>query len=193
MKNFATFVVWALLLVVAGAEPFDFTPRASSYLCEDIVFHNIKFKQGSMDVTYDPPRNWECSGGGEHGYIRPQDRGSSIRGEMLHFDNTPPIKLDEDGYKALKTMAATYVPGKPEDVQLLSEDRSAVNIYTHPAVEYTFSCKIFGLPSKVCVVISPIQREQFVFVLRGDAKEFDDAQLSFVKSLYSLTWRKPTN
>lgn len=185
-----SFLSCLIAVVAATAEPVDLTPCQHSYRVENFEFPDVRFSQGTMDILYAPPRKWICSGGGEHAALQPPEPGSSVRAEIIHHDKTPDFSFDEEGLKALRERALALLPGDPATTRLLSEVKSPIQINRHETMEYTYSTVLFGRNYRILVLLLPMEKEEFVFLLRAEEKEFDLGQRSFVRSLCSWRWEK---
>ena len=188
------FLISALILAGCGtvdwvrAIPVDFTPRPRDYEIDGVRLHQIGFRQGTHEILYRPSGGWECSGTPEGASLRLTGTVSTIRVEMKHRDNTPPVAFDEEGLKALRSRAQALLPAA-DKLTLETEVRGPVLINDKETMEYIYTGLLFARSYKFLVLLAPMGNEQFSFVLYSSEKEFDDASKDFIGSLMRLFWK----
>lgn len=188
MRPRFTFVfAFALLSSLPGlrAAPVDFTPQPFSFVRDGVPFREFKFYQGSQQIEYRPPQDWDCTGTPEAATVRP-DKDSSVRAEIRHQEipNFTPA-FDQESLEALRALATALVPPLSQ-LKLEAEHRAPLLINRHETVDYTFSGVMFAQKYKFYVLLLPMENEEFSFVLYANEKEFDAASKAFLSSIFTF-------
>jgi len=169
------------------AAPVDFTPRPFVTELDGVKFQDIKFIQGGQEICYRPLQGWVASGSPEVARFRP-DSESAVRVEFTHSDGTSAPAWDEEGVKDLRQRAMAVLP-PVQELKLLSELRSPLQMNGHATIAFTYSGVLFSQKYKIYLLLLPLESEQFNFFLYAPEKDFDKASKLFLSSLFGLQWK----
>ena len=195
MTRFVLPLLVAASLVAGGelqALPVDFTPRPYEHLSDGGVYRGFAFLHGPQRVVYLPPPGWTWAGDAAKVSLRPPEGPSSARAEFIHTEGTPPPPdWDQAGINLLIQRAQTLLPPLAHGVQLADLRQNPIRIDGHETVLFVFTGQMYAQTFQFFVVLLPLEKEQFGFVLYAEKKEYEAAATVLMRSLGTMRWEKP--
>lgn len=180
-----------LLLLATGcvalnARALDLTPVPSFKELEGFKIPVTTFLDGNRKVVYEPPREWELSGGGAQLRLFPSKIAESeARFQLYKRDSPASQKVPED----LKKSATTLLPGDSADIRLVTQYKNPFMLGATGSSEFIFSytanARLFSA-SIAIVDLSP--RERLVITTTARAPDFNAVRLEVISSLFRWTW-----
>lgn len=176
----------ALLISTAGLAyaDLDLTPRQQEYELEGVKLHQLVFADGGHDVTYCPPRNWECSGNSSRFILHPT-AGSSAEAEITASKVERAESFDEASIKRLTDEALASVPRGASNVVLVSQQRNPLLIDRKETLLVVISYEYYSQSYQRSVMFLNRKNEQIRFQLTCYRDAFRELQKTFERSHYS--------
>jgi hypothetical protein len=176
----------AALISTAGLvyANLDLTPRQQEYELEGVTLHQVVFADGQQQVTYAPPRNWECSGNGNRFVLHPA-AGSSAEAEITATKSEGAEGFDDASIKRLTDEVLASVPRGASNVVLVSQQRNPLLIGRKETFLVVISYDYYSQPYQRSVMFLNRKNEQIRFQLTCYRDAFRELQKAFESSHYS--------
>lgn len=180
-------LVIGLISIASTQAGIDFTPTISERELAGIKFKQLNFKHNGRVVTYEQPKGWKYSGGGNSLKLNPPDV-AQADAEIDQVRLEAPQKLDEETVKALQAQVLASVPKDSQNVTLVSEEKNPFRINQHETYAITISYVAFGQEFQRWVLFLNLPDTQVRFRFTARKADFDKGQKAFRASLFSWKW-----
>ncbi|MDQ2949144.1 MAG: hypothetical protein M3Y27_24935 [Acidobacteriota bacterium] len=173
-----------MLLVGTARAELQLSPRPFTYEIDGAKFSQVAFTDGDKEVTYVPPRGWECSGSGSQLRLRPKDK-SEAEATVTRTALPQPMVFDEETIKSLTQQVMAALPSGSSNVQLVGQDLNPVLIDKKETLLVTMSYTLYGDTYGRSVMFMNRGKEQIRFQLVSRLADFKDLQSAFQQSHFS--------
>ena len=177
----------SLIGVTSIQAGIDFTPTTSERELAGIKFKQLRFNHNGRVVTYEQPKGWKYSGGGNSLKLNPPDP-LRADAEIDQSRLEVPQNLDEETIKALREQVLASVPKDSQNVTVVSEEKNPFRINNHETYAVTISYVAFGQEFQRWVLFMNLPDTQVRFRFTARKAEFEKAQKAFRGSLFSWKW-----
>jgi hypothetical protein len=176
----------AALISTAGLAyaDLDLAPRQQEYELEGVKLHQLVFTDGEKNVTYSPPRNWECSGNRNRFVLHPATQ-SGAEGEITATKSASVENFDQATIKRLTDEVLASVPQGATNVGLVSQQLNPLLIDRKETFLVVISYDYYGQPYQRSVMFLNRKNEQIRFQLTCYRNVFRELQKAFESSHYS--------
>ncbi|MEI6560903.1 MAG: hypothetical protein WCO68_02345 [Verrucomicrobiota bacterium] len=194
MTRFVLPLLVGACLVVGGevrALPVDFTPRPYEHSSDGGIYRGFEFIHGQQKVVYLPPPGWTWVGDAAKVSLRPPEGANSARAEFTHTEGTPPPPAwDQAGINVLIQRAQALLPPLAQGVQIADLRQNPIFIDGHETALFVFTGHLYAQTYQFFVLLLPLEKEQFAFVLYAEKKEYEAAATALIRSLGAMRWAK---
>lgn len=180
-------LVIGLLSVASTQAGIDFSPTISERELAGIKFKQLHFKHNGRVVTYEQPKGWKYSGGGNSLKLSPPEA-AQADAEIDQSSLETPQNLDEETVKKLQAQVLASVPKDSQNVTLVSEEKNPFRINQHETYAVTISYTAFGQEFQRWVLFMNLPDTQVQFRFTARKGDFEKAQKAFRQSLFSWKW-----
>lgn len=184
MNTFKMAVVACVSLAATlQAEPFDFTPVKSVRQQDGMSYPQLIFTRGEKKVTYEAPRDWVVTGGGNSlQFTPPKLTQAQATIEQVHLET--PQTFDDATTKQLQQLALSSAPEGSLNLALAGEEKSPLKISGHDTYEVVVSYDLFGQPYKTSVLFADFGDTQLRFRFTAKKDDFEQAHALFRGTLF---------
>ncbi len=177
------------LAVVSRAHAgIDFTPTAGERTLEGIVFKQLVFHQNGRPITYEQPRGWTFSGGGNGIKFSPADV-SQAQAFIEQVPLAAPLVMDDATVAKLREQAMATVPNGAQNVVLVSEEKNPLPIHQRETYAVTISYDFYGEVYNTSVLFANLDDTQLRFRTVARKADFENVRRAFRASLFTLSWQ----
>jgi hypothetical protein len=154
---------------------------------EGVKFTRLAFNSdGSAEVTYTPPKDWNYSGTPTKLTLHPPGK-APAEGTIATLKLPAPQSLDDETTARLTQETLASVPQGSTTVVLVSQEKSPVTIGEKETYQVVVSYEFFGQKfQKSVLFLNRSATEQVRFQLVSRAADFPDLQRLFMTSLFSI-------
>jgi hypothetical protein len=181
-----TIVLVFLLCSTVARAGLDLTPRLSEYNLEGIKFRQLVFLEARKEVTYLPPRDWDCSGSFARLVLHPAKK-AQAEATVTKEPPSQTIAFNDENTKMLVAEALRCVPSESTEISVTAQVKNPLLISGKETFLVTLSYTLYGetYARSVLFLNRDMDQLRFQFVSRAD--DFKDLQKEFQRSLCS--WR----
>lgn len=180
------FTLGCLLCVATARAELLLNPQAATYEVDGVKVAKVVFTDGNKEISYVPPRGWECSGSSAELMLRPKDK-CQAEATITRMPLSQESGFDEATTQSLIKDAIAAVPPESSNVQLVAQSLNPVFINKKETFLVTMSYTLFGDTYGRSVMYMNRGKEQFRFQLVARLSDFKDLQQSFQQSHF--TWQ----
>jgi hypothetical protein len=182
-----------LLLLLAGAgvasvarADLDLSPTESIHTLDQIKFRHVTFHDGAKEITYEPPKNWTCTGSHSAAALsipeHPQARAfiqSAPKLRIPAFDDKA-AKLFQDNPLLLQ------LPKGAKGIKITGVTVNPLVIDAHPTMEIDATYNFFGQACARSILLVNRNGAEVSCVLDCLAPDFDVLNKQFRRSLFTF-------
>ena len=187
MRRFGVLVILGAFQIMTAMAQLDLSPQPDSFDLDGIQISQLIFANGRMPkVSYQPPRDWKCTGQKDQLDIQPAKL-SQASARAILLPEGEVITLDESGKEQLKRKALLSLPDGNQDVEVTSEEVDPMRI--NGLHTYLIELKYVFFGEKFACYSLTVDRRPQALNFRLTCREKDYAELrrAFEASLY--TWQ----
>lgn len=164
----------------------DLTPMHGFRELEGVRIPVVYFKDGARTVTYQPPTNWQISGGGESLQLFPPSRdGAAVR---LRTE-TLPDGVPETAGKDSEAWMRGLLPPNASDVERVGESAGAFTLGPQPSRAVRFSYALSGYRYLAEVAVVDLDdKERLTVLVTARQADFRAVHEEAVASLFRWQW-----
>lgn len=164
----------------------DLTPVHGFRDLEGVRIPVVYFKDGTRRVTYQPPTNWQISGGGESIQLFPPARdGAAVR---LRKDTRPDAEPETAGENSEAWMRA-LLPPTASDIERIGESAGAFTLGPQPSRAVRFSYALSGHRYLAEVaVVNLDDKERLTVIVTARQADFQAVHEEAVASMFRWQW-----
>lgn len=186
-RRFALASVCALLFAFECAWALDLTPVPGFRELEGFRIRIVQFSDGTRKINYQPPGNWNLSGGGRELKLIPPDVDQASMRFVL-VEKKAPGALDAAAAAAedLQAWAMQFIPAGSKDVAFVSKTQNPFLLEGHSTDEFIFTYSLYG--SRETISISVVDRtdtERMVVAISARTKDFEPIHKAGIASMFS--------
>lgn len=179
----------AFLSCASAHAHIDLTPVQGERVLEGIRFPQLSFSQNGRTITYEQPRGWTYSGGGDSlRFIPPNVDLASAEIQQSKLRAAQPF--DEENRKALQAQTTAAVPPESKNVALVSEVLNPFRLGSHDTYEVIVSFEAFGQAFMMGVIYVNLPDTQLRFRTLARQSDFEKVHAAFRGSMFSWAWAK---
>src|SRR5215813_1387539 len=128
MRALAVTVILGAFQIVTARAQLDLSPQPDSFDLDGIQVSQLTFANGRMSkVSYQPPRDWKCTGQKDQLTIQPAKL-SQASARVIKLPEGEIITFDEGGKEQLKRKALLSLPDGNQDVEVTLEQVDPMRI-----------------------------------------------------------------
>ena len=177
-----------LLVVLPGSTAhaeLDLSPQFESYELDGIKMSQLAFNTGTSDkATYQPPRDWKCSGGKDQLDLQPAAL-AQVTAKVTKLPPAPAIAFDAEGRRHLAEAIFGSLPAGSEQVKVESEELNPLQISGKQTYLIEVSYTFYGERFASYALILDRKPEPLCFRLSCRESQYQALRQAFQKSLYS--------
>jgi hypothetical protein len=175
-----------LFLTGAARAELHLNPRPATYEVDGVKLSKVIFTDGNNEITYVPPRGWECTGSSSELMLRPKDK---CQAEAIITKLPLPQEsvFDETTTKNLIKEAMDSIPPASSNVQLTGQNLNPVLINKKETFLVTMSYTLYGDTYGRSVMYMNRGKERIRFQLVSRLSDFKELQHAFQQSHF--TWQ----
>lgn len=179
-----------ILLAFASAQArIDLTPVAGERVLEGIRFAQLSFSENGRTITYEQPRGWTYTGGGDS--IRFTPPNIDLASAEIQQSKLPAAQpFDEENRKALQAQTVAAVPPGSKNAALVSEMLNPLRLGVYDTYEVIVSYEAFGQAFMMGVVYVNLPDTQLRFRTLARKSDFEKVHRAFRGSMFSWAWAK---
>ncbi|MDR3403005.1 MAG: hypothetical protein P4L99_10960 [Chthoniobacter sp.] len=183
--------VAAALLLVAPLRALDFTPVETWRALEGVRIPVLMFADPTGKIRYQPPGNWNFSGGGPTFALYPPDSSGAFM-KLLVLGHAPGVpEITSLPSEDLVKWSQNYLAADAQDVKLLIENPSPFMLNGKPSREFVFEYISGGQRFQTSVaVLDWNEREHLAVVITALGTDFKAVHDTGTSSLFSWSLRK---
>ncbi len=175
-----------LLFAGAARAELHLNPQPATYEVDGVKLSKVIFTDGKNEITYVPPRGWECSGSSSELMLHPKDK-CQAEATVTKIPLPQQAVFDEATTKSLIKEAMATVPPESSNVQLVGQNLNPVLINKKETFLVTMSYTLYGDTYGRSVMYMNRGKEQIRFQLVSRLSDFKDLQHAFQQSHF--TWQ----
>ena len=177
-----------LLVVLPGPAAraeLDLSPQLEPYELDGIKMSQLAFNTGTSDkATYQPPRDWKCSGGKDQLDLQPATL-AQVTAKVTKLPPAPAITFDAEGRRHLTERIIGSLPPGSEQVKVESEELNPLQISGKQTYLIELSYTFYGERFASYTLILDRKPEPLCFRLSCQESQYQSLRQAFQKSLYS--------
>jgi hypothetical protein len=189
MRNFLSLFIACWTWSSACAQ-IDFSPARGERELNGIKFPQLIFHHNGQAITYEQPRGWTCSGGGNSIRFAPPDI-AQASGEISQSPLTQPQTFDEDATKAVVEAMAAAVPPNSTNVTVVNVEKNPLFMSGRPTIEVVVAYDVAGQSFVTSTVVMNAEDTQVRFRVIAPKPVFNRVCKAFRDSLYSWELSAP--
>lgn len=182
-----SFFIFVACAISAQAS-IDLTPVPSERVLAGIKFPKLNFREDGRLITYEPPRNWRYTGGGQRLRLTPPEL-AQAHGEIDQIPLREPQEFNEETLKAIRENTLAALPQGNQHPEIVSEAVNAFAVNGHGTYELTVSYEAYGEKFMTAVVYVNMPTTQLRFRTVARAADFEKVHEAFRISIFSWQWR----
>jgi len=185
----ASFLIGLLAAGVNAAQALDLTPITSYRELEGVKIPVISFEDGQRKVNWQPPENWQISGGDRELNLYPNKLPLAAAQLKLipHGAAQPPERTA--ALDSLLKWAMSFVPGDATGITFDHEVPNPFLLDGKPSRELTF--KYVSDAKKCCTSVALVDldaRQSLALVITARAEDFERAYRAWTSSMFRWQW-----
>lgn len=163
----------------------DLSPQLEPYEVDGIKTSQLAFATGTSDkATYQPPRDWKCSGGKDQLDLQPAVL-AQVTAKVTKLSPAPAIAFDAEGRRRLTERIIGFLPAGSEQVRVESEELNPLQISGKQTYLIEVSYTFYGEKFSSYTLILDRKPEPLCFRLSCRESQYQPLRQAFHKSLYS--------
>lgn len=186
MRIFSTAAFASSAALTCFAGPIDFNPTTGERKLENIVFTQLILHQDGHAISYEPPRDWTVTGGGQLTLV-PKDV-AQAKATIEQAPLPAPKALDETSAASLRQVVLAAIPPDAQNAKVVAEETNPGLIKGQPSYSITANYGYFGQDYAVSMLFANLGDIQLRAKLVARKGDFESLQRAFRGSLYSLHW-----
>ena len=174
-----------LVLLPALAEALDFTPKESWRQLEGFRIPTLIFTHGPSKIRYQPPGEWQVTGGGHTLSLYPGEQGAFMQ---LRTVARPAVA--EGTEEDIAKFSRLFLPPDATDAQLTEERPSPFTLDGTASQEFIYSYNAGGQRYLTAIALCDYDpRERVVVVITARIADFKAIHDTAISSLFSWNRR----
>lgn len=178
---------FALLFACDAARALDLTPVPGFKELEGIKIPIVQFSDGKGKINYQPPGNWNLSGGGTELKLLPQEVDQASMRFVL-VEKKAPDGQDPASATAedLQAWAMRFIPAGSKEVAFVSKTENPFMLEGHSTDEFVFTYSLYGSLETISISVADrSDKERMVVIISARTKDFDPIHKAGITSMFS--------
>jgi hypothetical protein len=187
VKLLHAIIILGVVPVMTASAGLDLSPQPEEFDLDGIKLSQVAFANGgSPKVSYQPPREWKCTGNKNQLVVQPEKL-SQASAKVTKLPEGEEVRLDNAGREELKRKVLDSLPEGSQAAEVTSEQVDALQInglHTYLVeIKYSF----FGEKFACYSLTVDRKSEPLNFRLTCRQRDYENLRKAFQQSLY--TWQ----
>ena len=177
-----------LLLGTASAlAQLDLSAQVTTRELEGVTFRELRFRDGKVQVSYEPPLGWTFAGGPSRLKLAPPDM-PQVDASIEVIGPGKPTASDESRLNMMRDAAVQNLPAGADQVNIVSQEAAVVQVNGRNAAEVNIGYVFNGQRFMTSVILVELTDSQLKCKMTSRAENFPALHAAFRKSLCSFQW-----
>jgi len=187
MKFARTVILLCLVPGWSALAELNLSPQLESFDLEGFKTSQLAFDNGrSQKATYQPPRDWKCTGGSDYLALQP-GKLSQTAARVTKLAASESVALDDGGREQLKQKALLSLPEGSQKIEVKSEQIDPLQIDGMHTYLIELKYVYFGETFRCYSLTLDRKPEALNFRLSCREKDYEELRKAFQTSL--CTWQ----